>query len=135
MGRSVISVLAAGVVALLCTSPLHAQQGGKSVVRILGAQLKEWLAHDAPFAGVVHANGCVFLITGPAERRTRFFSCPDGGTEILTGQQRVEGDLVCATWSARPPNVCHEWYGVGENRFELRIPGKGIVAHTLYKLR
>lgn len=134
--RLMLSMLGASAVVLLWTPSTPAEQTGKTPVRVSGVRLSEWLSHDFSFAGIIHANSCVFLITGPAQNRTQFLSCPDGRTETLTGVQRVEGDVMCATFAGlRAPNLCREWYEIGQNKFELKPKGRGDVTHTVYKLR
>ena len=126
-------LLAFGIVAFALAPFAHTQEPGKPR-RVPGAELREWLSDDAAYAGLNHANGCVFLITGSARHRIQYFMCPDGWSRSVTGSVRFEGDMHCATYpDLKEPTDCREWHQVGENKFLLRT--RGVFSHTVYKLR
>ena len=117
--------------AVLVLAPLaHAQPGTK----LSGAQLKEILANETPWAGVNHLDGCVFITTGPAKGRTQYRSCPDGINSTFKGSQVVEGDLMCITWPGSPRR-CTEWYQIGENKFQQRASANADARNTIYLLK
>jgi hypothetical protein len=118
------------VLAALFPPVAHSQQGAK----LSGGQLREMLANETPWAGVNHASGCVFLVTGPADRRTQFYSCPNEDSDTVRGSQVVEGDMMCVMWQLRPKR-CAEWYHVGGNKFEQKAKGSPAATHTIYTLK
>jgi hypothetical protein len=121
------------VAALISTPLAHGQQVA-SPVQVSGAQLKDILAKETPWAGVNHVNGCVFLITGPAAARAQHFSCPDGTSDTVKGTSVVEGDMMCVTWPYAAKR-CAEWYQVGDNTFHQKSKGNPATTHTIYRLK
>jgi hypothetical protein len=127
-------VTTACALAALASAPLAYGQQTVVPVRVSGAQLKDILAKETPWAGVNHLSGCVFLITGPADARAQTWRCPDGTSETVKGTSVVEGDMMCVTWPYAAKR-CAEWYQIGENTFHQKAKGNQAPTHTIYRLR